>query len=310
MFVQRLSSVPNEREAEKAALSFVIFNYVIRTWPWIVVALAALVVLPPLADPELAYPAMMLRYLPSGLLGLVFASLLAAFMSTVSTQVNWGASYAVRDLYQRFADPRASQARLVAAARVASVLITILAAAFSFWMDDIGTVFRFLVLVGNGTGAVLLLRWFWWRVNAWAEWTALVTGTTIAVLLTVVPALAALTFGTKLVLTAFGTMAIWVPVMLLTPPEPAEALDEFYRHARVGGPGWRTVRARTGVAPASPLGRDSVETAAVLAQVLGATLALGGLVVASWAWGLGGSAAVVAGWVVRRRMRARVAVEP
>ncbi len=301
MFVQRLSSVKDEREAERAASFFNLLNYVVRTWPWVIVALAALVVLPDLRDPELAYPLMMVRYLPAGLLGLVFASLLAAFMSTVSTQVNWGASYAVRDLYQRFAAPDASQERLVAVARWATVLITLIAAAASVVMDDVGKVFRFLVLVGNGTGTVLLLRWFWWRVNAWAEWTALVSGTAIAIALTAVPSLAVLSFGAKLAITAFGTMALWVPVMFLTGPEPAERLDAFYARARVGGPGWSVVRARTGVMAASPLGRDLAESAAVLAYILGAMLGIGGVVVGSWAWALGGAAATVAGLLARRR---------
>jgi Na+/proline symporter len=312
MFVQRLSSVRNEREAEKAASLFNLINYVVRTWPWVVVALAALVVLPKLGDPELAYPLMMRRYLPAGLLGLVFASLLAAFMSTVSTQVNWGASYLVRDLYQRFLDKDAPQRRLVLVARVASVLVTVLAAAASFRMEDVGRMFRFLVLLGNGTGTVLLLRWFWWRVNAWAEWAALVTGTGTAILATTVPALAALSFGAKLALTAFGAMAVWVPVMFVAGPEPAGVLDAFYRDARPGGPGWRAVRERTGVEPASPLGRDLAEMAAVLAQVLGAMLGIGGVVVGSRVWELGGLAAVVAGtavrWLTRASRKQRVSV--
>ncbi len=301
MFVQRLSAVKDEREAERAASLFNLINYVVRTWPWVLVALAALVVLPRLDDPELAYPLMMQRYLPAGLLGLVFASLLAAFMSTVSTQVNWGASYAVRDLYQRFAAPGASQERLVAVARVATLVITLVAAATSFVMEDVGRVFRFMVLVGNGTGTVLLLRWFWWRVNAWAEWTALVSGTVIAILLTAVPSLAAISFGGKIAITACGTMALWIPVMLLTGPERADHLDAFYRRARPGGPGWSVVRERTGVAAGSPLGRDVLESAAVLAYILGAMLGIGGVVVGSAAWTAGGAAATVAGLLVRRR---------
>jgi len=303
MFVQRLSSVKDERAAEKASMFFNILNYVVRTWPWVVVALAALVVLPPLADPELAYPLMMKRYLPPGVLGLVFASLIAALMSAVSTQINWGASYTVRDLYQRFLAPEAPQARLVAVGRAATVVITLLAAAASFAMQDVGRVFRFMVLFGNGTGAVLLLRWFWWRVNAWAEWTALVAGTVIAILLTAVPALAGLSFGVKLALTAFGAAALWVPVMLLTPPERPEVLDEFYRKARPGGPGWAPVRARVTVVAASPLGRDLTEAVGVLAQILGAMLAIGGVVVGSTAWGVGGLAALGAGTLLQRKVR-------
>ncbi len=303
MFVQRLSAVRNEREAERAAGFFNILNYVVRTWPWVVVAMAALVVLPALPDPELAYPLMMRRYLPAGVLGLVFASLLAAFMSTVSTQVNWGASYAVRDLYQRFVAPGAEDARLVLVGRLATVAITVVAAVASFFMVDVGRVFRFLILFGNGTGTVLLLRWFWWRVNAWAEWTALVVGMAVAILLTAVPGLAGLAFGTKLAVTAFGTMALWVPVMLLTGPERAETLDAFYARARPGGPGWGPVRARVGIAPASALGADLVEVAAVLMQVLGLMLGIGGVVVGSAAWTYGGAAAAALGWMLGRARR-------
>jgi len=311
MFVQRLSAVKDERDAERAAVLFNVLNYVVRTWPWVVVALAALVVLPDLADPELAYPLMMKRYLPAGLLGLVFASLLAAFMSTVSTQVNWGASYMVRDIYQRFVEREASQRRLVLVARLASVLITALAAAASFAMDDVGKIFRFIILIGNGSGTILLLRWFWWRVNAWAEWSALLAGPAIALLTTFVPALAALSFGSKLALTAFGALAIWLPVMLLTAPEPAAVLDTFYLKARPGGPGWGAVRARVGVEPATPFGRDLGEGALALAQVLGAMLALGGVVVGSAAWALGGTLALVVGTVGRRMVRgARAAGAP
>ena len=305
MFVQRLSSVANEREAEKASVLFNVLNYVVRTWPWIVVALAALVVLPKLDDPELAYPLMMKRYLPPGVLGLVFASLVAALMSAVSTQINWGASYAVRDLYQRFVSPDAPQEKLVAVGRVATVVITLIAATASFYMTDVGRMFRFIVLFGNGTGAVLLLRWFWWRVNAWAEWTALVTGTTIAILLSAVPSLASMSFGAKLAVTAFGTMVAWIPVMLLTKPEPDAVLDAFYRKARPGGPGWAPVRQRTGLAAASNLGADLTETAAVVAQIIGAMLAIGGLVVGSAAWAVGGTVATVIGSLGARSLRAR-----
>ncbi len=303
MFVQRLSAVRDEREAERAAGLFNVLNYVVRTWPWVLVALAAMVLLPGLQDPETAYPLMMRRYLPVGLLGLVFASLLAAFMSTVSTQVNWGASYVVRDLYQRFVAPRAEEGRLVLVGRVATVVITVLSAAASFAMDDVGRIFRFIILVGNGSGTVLLLRWFWWRVNAWAEWAALLAAPLIALLATFVPGLDALSFGAKLVLTAFGTLAIWLPVMLLTKPERPEVLDAFYRRARPGGPGWRTVRARVGMAPSTALGRDFAEAGATLLMVLGGMLCIGGIVVGSAGWAVGSATACVVGWGIRKKVR-------
>jgi len=304
MFVQRLSSVRDERSAERAAVLFNVINYVVRTWPWVVVALAAMVVLPALKDPETAYPLMMLRYLPVGVLGLVFASLVAAFMSAVSTQINWSASYIVRDVYQRFVARDADERRLVLVSRAATLLVTLLAAAFSFYLiHDVGSTFRLLILIGNGTGTVLLLRWFWWRVNAWAEWTALLLGTGIALLIVAVPALNQLSFGAKLVLTAGGAMAVWVPVMLLTEPESPAVLEAFYARARPGGPGWRGPRARLGLAPASPLGRDFAEAAAMLAMVLGAMLAVGGVVVGSTGWALGAAGALVVGWMARRAVR-------
>lgn len=272
MFIQRLSSTRDERDAVRAAHTFNLLNYVVRTWPWVLVALAALVVLPGLEDPELAYPMMMLRYLPAGLLGLAVAGMLAAFMSTVSTQVNWGASYLVHDLYGRFAGIR-DERRLIAAARWASVLITVLAATISFFMEDVGTVFRALILIGNGPGLVLLLRWFWWRVNAWAELSAMLAGLALA-LLTFLPALAGMTFGQRLLLTAFGSMVVWIPAMALTRPEPAEVLDRFYQRVRPGG-WWGPVRERTGLAPLDDLRRDLLRWLGWVTVVLGGTLAMG-----------------------------------
>lgn len=274
MFVQRLSATANEQEAERATHAFNILNYLVRTWPWVLVGLAALVLLPGLADPELAYPILMRRYLPPGLLGLVFASLLAAFMSTVSTQVNWGASYVVNDLYARFrgvSDDR----MLLGMARWASVGITLLAAAVSFVMDDVGTVFRFLILIGTGPGLVLLLRWFWWRVNAWAEIAAMATAVVIA-FLSLLPAYGGLTYGARLAITAFGTMAVWVPVMLLTPPEAPAVLEGFYRRVRPGG-AWGPQREATGLAPLDDLGRDLRRWLAWSVGLLGAMLGLGAL---------------------------------
>lgn len=272
MFIQRLSATATERDAERAAHTFNLLNYVIRTWPWVLVALAALVLMPGLEDPELAYPLMMVRYLPSGLLGLTLASMLAAFMSTVSTQVNWGASYLVHDLYGRYAGVTDDR-RLLRAARWASVLITALAATVSFFMDDVGAVFRFLILIGNGPGLVLLLRWFWWRINAWAELSAMLAGLGLA-LLTYLPAMAGLTFGQRLLLTAFGSMVVWIPAMLLAGPEPAATLDAFYARVRPAG-AWAPVRARTGLSPLDDLKRDLLRWLGWTVVVLGGTLAIG-----------------------------------
>jgi Na+/proline symporter len=272
VFVQRLSSTANEREAAKAAHTFNILNYLVRTWPWVIVGLAALVLMPGLADPETAYPLMMLRYLPAGLLGLVFASLLAAFMSTVSTQLNWGASYLVHDLYARFTG-QADDRRLLRAARVASVLLALLAATVSFFMESVGQVFRFLILIGNGPGLVLLLRWFWWRINAWAEIAAMLAGLALA-LLTFLPPFDQLTFGWRLVLTGFGSMLVWVPAMLLTKPEAPEVLDQFYARVRPAG-AWGPVQARVQLPPLDSLAADARRWLLWVVIVLGGMLGIG-----------------------------------
>jgi Na+/proline symporter len=277
MFVQRLSSTANEHEAEKAAHAFNILNYIVRTWPWVLVGLAALLIFPGLQDPELAYPLLMAKYLPAGLLGLVFASLLAAFMSTVSTQVNWGASYLVHDLYARFSGVQDDR-KLLRAARWASIGITLLAATVSFFMNSVGTVFRFMILIGNGPGLVLLLRWFWWRVNAWAEIAAMATGLVLA-LATFLPALASLTFGQRLLLTGIGSIAVWLPVMLLTRPESPATLDRFYRRVRPGGV-WAPVRARVALPPLDDLARDARRWLVWVTIVLGGTLGIGWVLLA------------------------------
>jgi len=202
----------------------------------------------------------------------VFASLLAAFMSTVSTQVNWGASYLVHDLYARFhgvSDDRT----LLRAARWATLGITLLAATLSFFMQNVGTVFRFLILIGNGPGLVLLLRWFWWRVNAWAEIAAMTAGLLLA-LATFLPALAGLTFGQRLLLTGLGSLAVWLPVMLLTAPETPATLDRFYARIRPGG-AWKPVRARTGLTPLDNLARDARRWLLWVGLILGGTLGIG-----------------------------------
>jgi Na+/proline symporter len=300
-FVQRLASVPSEADAERSAWCFNIINYVVRCWPWIVTALVAMVVLPELDDPETAYPLLMRRYLPAGVLGLVFASLLAAFMSTVSAQVNWGASYLVNDVYRRFMVRDANQAHLVWVGRIASVLITVLASYASFNLTSIGEVFRFLVVLGTGAGAVLILRWFWWRINAWAEIAALVGSVIVAAVLYYVPTLRALSYGIKSMTTAGVVTVLWIVVMYLTPPETDAVLDAFYSRARPGG-AWGPVRARTGLTARQHLGDDILRVASGVASLIGGTIAIGGLLVQRWlAAVIGGVIAAIGILLLARR---------
>jgi Na+/proline symporter len=280
-FVQRMSACRTEDDAEGAAWLFNFLHYVLRAWPWILAALVAVVVFPNLADPELGYPLLMLRYLPVGVLGLVVASFFAAFMSTVSTQINWGASYVVNDLYARFVAPDASPKRLVALGRLASVFIVAAGGAAAFLAQDIGTVFRFMIAIGTGPGAVLILRWFWWRVNAAAELAAMLGGFLIA-LATYLPWWADMGFGLRLAISAGGAAAIWIPVMLFTRPESDETLEAFYRRVRPGGPGWKRMRSRTGIEPVTPLGHDLVRTAAATLLLFGGMFAIGGAALLEW----------------------------
>ncbi|MCS7291664.1 MAG: sodium:solute symporter family protein [Gloeomargarita sp. SKYBB_i_bin120] len=303
-FIQRLAATRNEREAERAAWWFNLLHYVVRTWPWVVVALAARMLYPDLSDPELGYPRLMRDFLPPVLLGLVVASLLAAFMSTMSTLINWGASYLTCDLYQRFVRPQASQAELVGVGRIASVLITALAGLAAFYAQEVTTVFRLVIAMGTGPGLVLILRWFWWRINAAAEWTAMVAGFFIGLGTTVVPVIRIPDFGWRLMVTTGLTALAWLTVMYCTPPESEETLNAFYRRVRPGGPGWRRQQQATGLPPLQDLGWEIQRTLAGVGLLLGALLGVGGFLLwqplAGWTcWSL----AVLAGWWLHRLNR-------
>ncbi len=281
-FVQRLLATKNEAEAEGAAWWFNVLHYLVRTWPWVVVALAAAVIYPDLSDRELGYPKLMLDFLPVGLLGVVVASLVAAFMSTVSTSINWGASYLTNDLYRRFWRPGASQQELIWAGRLASVVVTALGAIAAFFTSDVATVFRLVIAIGTGPGLVLMLRWFWWRINAAAELAAMVVGFVVGLATSVLPAIEGFPrifpadFGLRLTLISAVSAAVWIAVMLATAPESDETLDAFYTRVRPGGPGWQRQRQRTGLAPLQDLRKDSLRVVAALFLLFGGMFAVGG----------------------------------
>ncbi len=298
-FVQRMSAARTEADAEKAAWLFNLLHYVLRAWPWILAALAAIVVFPNLEDPEMGYPLLMLKYLPVGVLGLVVASFVAAFMSTVSTQINWGASYVVNDLWARFIEPDASQERLVMMGRLASVLMVACGGVAAFFTNDVGTMFRFVIAIGTGPGAVLILRWFWWRVNAWAELSAMLAGFAIA-LASYLPMFGELDFGARLAVTAFGSAVIWITVMFLTQPESDETLDTFYRRVRPGGPGWKESRERTGLEPVTELGQDLKRTLGAVMLLFGLMFAVGGAMLYEWRMAVIAAAVGVAGLVIMK----------
>ena len=225
-----------------------------RPWPWILVALASIVVFPDLdsiraAFPhvdaqvvghDMAYPAM-LTFLPSGLLGLVFASLIAAYMSTMSTQVNWGASYVVNDCYKRFVNPDAGEKRLVLVGRVSTVVLLVAAGLFALFLESAIQGFNILLSVGAGTGLLFLLRWFWWRINAVSEIVAMVVSFLAASYFQFAD-LPGWSPYLKLISGIAVTTVAWVLAAYIGPRTDPEVLDRFCRELRPQGPGWSAIR--------------------------------------------------------------------
>ncbi len=253
-FIQRMLATSDEEQAKLAGWLFLVVNYLIRSWLWIVTALAALVLLPTQQDWELSYPTLAVKYLPPIVLGLVVVSLVAAFMSTVSTSVNWGASYLTHDLYQRFIRPSAGQRELLLVGQLTSVLLLLLGVFTALISDSIGAVFRLVIAIGTGPGVVLVLRWFWWRINAATELVAMVCGFVIGLTTSVIPIFRIEDYGVKLMVTTISTAVIWLVVLALTPPEDPDVLERFVLKVRPPGPGWKTLRERLGVNPVDPLG--------------------------------------------------------
>jgi len=252
---QRMLASRNEKDAMAATLWFNIAHYALRPWPWILVALASLIVYPELSDiqarfPEvnpsivrhdLAYPAMLVL-VPHGLLGLVVASLAAAYMSTISTHLNWGASYVVDDFYRRFLVPDASEWHYVNVGRIVTVGLMMLAALVALWLENAMQAFQILLQIGAGTGLIFLLRWYWWRINAWGEIAAMVISFVVALYLQFGhtqlgfalphPSLA-------LVIGVLITTLGWLAVTFLTPPTAQATLQAFYDRIRPAPGGWR-----------------------------------------------------------------------
>ena len=246
---QRMFSAKDEKNAVGATFLFNVAHYALRPWPWILIALASLIVFPELSDiqkafpnlpadklgHDVAYPAM-LTLLPPGLLGLVAASLIAAFMSTMSTQLNLGASYLVNDFYHRFIKPDASESHLVNVGRLFTILSIIMGAGLGLMLTSAGQAFTLLLMIGAGTGLIYILRWFWWRINAYTEIVAMISSIIIA---------GYFNFGDsslegwqKIVISAILTTIVWIIATYFTPPDDDETLQNFVKKVNPGGPGW------------------------------------------------------------------------
>ena len=257
---QRMLAAKSENHALGATLFFNIMHYALRPWPWILVALASLIIFPDLDSiretfpnvvedkigHDLAYPAM-LTLLPSGLLGFVLASLVSAYMSTISTHLNWGSSYVVNDFYKQLINKNASEKELVNVGRVSVVILMIISSIFAIALTNSYQLFDIILMFGAGTGSIFILRWFWWRINAWSEIAAMLSSGLISILFAN-EKIASAIFNENFIEPYFKfpvivliTTIVWLSVTFMTKPDDDQKLIEFYKKTRPGGPGWKRI---------------------------------------------------------------------
>lgn len=296
---QRMLAAKDENHAIGATFFFNIMHYALRPWPWILVALASLVVYPDIISIQEAFPnvsesklgndlaySAMLTKLPSGLLGLVLASLIAAYMSTISTHLNWGSSYIVNDFYRVQVKPDASEKELVNVGRISTVILMVVSAGIALLLTNAVQLFQYILMFGAGTGLIFILRWFWWRINAWSEISAMLVSGIVSIIFNLSSVSEAL-FNEetgmqpylKFPLVVLITTVVWLVVTLITPAEKQEVLESFYNKTQPGGPGWKKIIQRAkdrGIDITSGEGSWSVP-AGILAMLLGMFLIYGSL---------------------------------
>ena len=294
---QRMLAAKNENHAIGATFFFNIMHYALRPWPWILVALASMVVYPDLLSIQSAFPnvspdklgndlaySAMLTKLPSGLLGLVLASLGAAYMSTISTHLNWGSSYIVNDVYKLEIQPNATEKQLVMVGRIATVLLMIASGFLALTLTNALQLFDIILMFGAGTGLIFILRWFWWRINAWSEISAMIVSGLLSILFNF-GSLGTTFFGgdglegifpswANFPLVVLLTSIVWIAVTFLTSPEKEETLDRFYKQTQPGGPGWK-VQQEKAIAEGQIKFQEWSVPSGILAMILGAILVYG-----------------------------------
>ena len=287
---QRMFSAKDEKHSLLATLWFNIAHYAIRPWPWVLVALASLVLFPHLQDPETGYVRVMIAYLPASLRGMMLAAFAAAYMSTIATQLNWGASYIVNDFYRRFLRHQASEHHYVAVSRWVTVLLTVISAVVTFYLDSIAAAWKLLLVTGAGTGLVLLLRWFWWRINAWSEISAMATAFATSVILQTGGRMDSdrpADFAWIMIITVAVTTAVWLAVTFLTEPESDQTLIKFYSRARPGVTGWGPIaRLVPEIRGTNDGWYSALDWASGCALIYGALFGTGKLLLGEWADGL------------------------
>ncbi len=289
---QRMLAAKDEKNAIGATFFFNIMHYAIRPWPWILVALASIVVFPTLESIQEAFPAIeasklghdyaypaMLTFLPKGLLGLVLASLIAAFMSTISTHLNWGSSYIVNDYYKRFVKPEATEKEQVLVGRISTVVLMVLSSFLALKFTNALQIFDTIIMFGAGTGLLFILRWFWWRINSWSEISAMLSSGIISLLFahyekSLFGAEQIFPTWSKFPLVVLITTIIWVAVTYLTQPEKQETLEKFYAKIQPNKTGWKNV-----IAKANENGNNIVDTSidtsltyGIIAMIVGTLL--------------------------------------
>jgi solute:Na+ symporter, SSS family len=309
---QRIFSAKDERHGLLATLWFNIAHYALRPWPWILTALASLILYPELADKETGYIKTLMdpNVFPTYLRGFMLAAFAAAYMSTIGTQLNWGASYVINDFYRRFVKRDAGERHYVIASQLVTIILMIVSLIVTFNLDSIGGAWKLLLVTGAGTGTVLLLRWFWWRINAWSEVSAMIAAAACSLFLQLYlkwdtdnPK----DFAYVMLVTVGVTTLVWVSATLLTRAEPMEKLVAFYRQVRPEGPGWKRVAEQAGVTPANVSGGLAIQFAnwflgcvLIYAFLFGIGYVIFGEMLKAGVFLLGG---VIAGAVIMRNLR-------
>jgi SSS family solute:Na+ symporter len=309
---QRMFCAKDERHSLLATLWFNIAHFAIRPWPWILVGLASLILYPNLsnADKGNGYVMVMVDYLPPSLRGLMIAAFAAAYMSTIATQLNWGASYVVNDFYKRFVNTAATDRQYVVVSRWATVFITLGSAIVSYFFDSISGAWQLLISIGAGTGLVLLLRWYWWRINAWSEVAAMMAALVVSVTLQLSPALDPNPEAANakiLLITVACTTVAWIAATFATKPESDETLINFYRRTRPSLMGWKPIAAKApDVKPTKDGIWNFVDWIAGCVLVYSALFGVGKIIFGETAFGMGllvlsALSGVVIYWDLNRR---------
>ncbi len=288
---QRMFCAKDEKNSLLATLWFNIAHYGLRSWPWILVGMASVVLYPSLQDKESGYVVVMVNYLPAALRGLMLAGFAAAFMSTIGTNLNWGASYLVNDFYRRFLHKSATDRHYVTVSQIATVLLTIASIIVTYYMDTITGAWSLLMAVSAGTGGVLIMRWYWWRINAWSEISAMSASLVVSLILQRAYHMSAdkpLDYAHMILITVGVTTATWLAVTFLTAHEPMDKLIDFYRRVRPPGRLWKPVALKvTDVQVPQDMKSNFVDWISGCAMIYGIMFGIGKVVLKEYAVGLG-----------------------